>query len=70
MGKRVLEVHGLDASPYLRPYAHCSKGRVMLYHMLIFLFFIFNLQFPFFLIQIIYSHCHHLVAGGYNFAAD
>jgi heparanase 1 len=36
MGKRVIEVHGLDASPYLRPYAHCSKGRVMLYHMLIF----------------------------------
>ncbi|XP_062170245.1 heparanase-like protein 1 [Alnus glutinosa] len=27
MGKRVLEVHGLDTSPYLRPYAHCSKGR-------------------------------------------
>jgi hypothetical protein len=38
MGKRVLEVHGLDASPYLRPYAHCSKGRVMLYQMLIFFF--------------------------------
>jgi heparanase 1 len=48
MGKRVLEVHGLDSSPYLRPYAHCSKGKVMLYHMLIFFFF-------FFLIFLIYS---------------
>jgi heparanase 1 len=50
MGKRVLEVHGLDASPYLRPYAHCSKGRVMLYHMLIFLSLFFSFQFPLFIL--------------------
>jgi hypothetical protein len=36
MGKGALEASRLHDQPYLRRYIHCSKGRVMLYHMWIF----------------------------------